>query len=106
LRFFPYGFLAGALRDAERRGQPGTVYIHPWELDPFIPDLPMSRIARFRTFGGAKNVWPRVSRLMSDFRFRTIHDTVRELHVRQENASRMVADREDPDSLTCRQSQQ
>lgn len=79
LRFFPYALMRAALRDSERRAQPGTVYIHPWELDLFVPELPMSAVARVRTFGGVKKVWPRVLELLKEFRFRTIGDTVREM---------------------------
>jgi polysaccharide deacetylase family protein (PEP-CTERM system associated) len=83
LRFFPYALLETALRDSERREQPGTIYIHPWEMDEYVPDLPMSAVARLRTFGGSQKVWPRVTRLMNQFRFRPIGETVQEM-----NASR------------------
>jgi polysaccharide deacetylase family protein (PEP-CTERM system associated) len=79
LRFFPFGLLASALRDAEERGQPGTFYIHPWELDDFVPDLPMSAVARLRTFGGLHRTWPRIRRLADAFRFQRMDETVKSM---------------------------
>lgn len=75
-RFLPYGLLATALRDAERRGQPGTFYVHPWELDDFLPDLPMSRLTRVRTFAGRHGTWPRLTRLLREFRFQRMDRTL------------------------------
>ena len=79
MRFFPLALVRAALKDSTRRAQPGTLYIHPWELDQFIPDVPMSRLARLRTFGGSRKVWPRIMKLLKEFQFRAMRDTFREM---------------------------
>jgi polysaccharide deacetylase family protein (PEP-CTERM system associated) len=79
LRFLPFGLLRAAFRDAQRRGQAATFYVHPWELDDFVPDLPMTAWARTRTFGGTHRVWPRISRLLDEFRFRRIDEALRDV---------------------------
>jgi polysaccharide deacetylase family protein (PEP-CTERM system associated) len=34
LRYFPYGMIEGAVRQANRRGDPAVMYVHPYEFDP------------------------------------------------------------------------
>jgi polysaccharide deacetylase family protein (PEP-CTERM system associated) len=69
LRFFPLGLIRGAFHQAERRGCSATFYIHPWELDEHVPDVPMSWIARTRTFSSLGDTWSRVRALLEEFRF-------------------------------------
>lgn len=75
-RLFPYGFVRSAFTACDRRGVPGTFYIHPWELDPDQPRMPVGWATRIRHYGGMKRTMPRLERLMSDFRFTTIAQTV------------------------------
>jgi polysaccharide deacetylase family protein (PEP-CTERM system associated) len=81
LRLLPFGLVAGALRQAERRGRPATFYIHPWELDPAQPRVAVPLATRIRHYGGLGRTTRRIERLLSAFRFRPIADTVREDHV-------------------------
>jgi polysaccharide deacetylase family protein (PEP-CTERM system associated) len=69
LRFFPLAFIRGALRQAQQRGRSATFYIHPWELDDHVPDLPMTWVARTRTFASLGDTWTRVRALLDEFRF-------------------------------------
>lgn len=48
LRLLPVALVDLALGRAEKKRQPGMVYLHPWELDPGQPLLPMSRLNRWR----------------------------------------------------------
>jgi polysaccharide deacetylase family protein (PEP-CTERM system associated) len=48
LRFFPIRLLGRGLSVARRAGKVAVVYLHPWELDPHQPILPMGRFARWR----------------------------------------------------------
>jgi len=75
-RFFPYALLRSALRQAEERGQPGTFYIHPWEFDPTLPVMGVGHLTRLRMTGGTRETWGRVARLLSEFRFITMEETV------------------------------
>lgn len=78
-RLFPYALVQTALRDAACRGQAGTFYIHPWEWDPEQPRLEVSALTRVRHYGGIGRTWSRLERLLSEFRFTTVADTVRAL---------------------------
>ena len=48
LRLLPVGLVNRGLNTAKRLGRTGVIYLHPWELDPDQPILPMSRLSRWR----------------------------------------------------------
>jgi len=73
-RLFPYALVQAALRQCERRGVPGTFYIHPWEIDPDQPRLAVSPLTRVRHYGGLRRTASRLGRLLSEFRFTSIRD--------------------------------
>jgi polysaccharide deacetylase family protein (PEP-CTERM system associated) len=75
-RLLPYGVVRAALRQCERRGAPGTFYIHPWEIDPAQPRLDVSWLTRVRHYGGLRRTLPRLTRLLTEFRFAPIRETV------------------------------
>jgi len=79
LRFFPATLLGSALRSAEARGAPGTVYVHPWELDEDMPPFKAPWITRLRMRGGIKSLGRKLASLTSTFRFRTMGETAREM---------------------------
>jgi hypothetical protein len=47
-------------------------YIHPWEVDPGQPRLPVSLLSRIRHYTGLEKTLPRLERLLSDFRFTSV----------------------------------
>src|SRR5882672_8239753 len=51
-RLLPPALTHCALRSCERRGVPGTFYIHPWEIDPAQPRMPVPWLTRLRHYGG------------------------------------------------------
>jgi hypothetical protein len=51
---------------------PATFYIHPWEVDPGQPRLPVPMLTRLRHYGGLRRTGPRLERLLSEFRFGSI----------------------------------
>ena len=71
-RLLPYALVRAALRDAERRGVPGTFYLHPWEYDPDQPRFAVKPLTRIRHYGGLSRTWSRLERLLSEFRFTSI----------------------------------
>lgn len=75
-RHLPYALVESALLSAERRGAPGTFYIHPWEVDPDQPRLRTSFLTRMRHYGGLTRTVPRLERLLSGFRFQPIAATL------------------------------
>lgn len=71
-RHLPYSFVRAALKGAERRGVPGTFYIHPWELDPAQPRITVPFKTGLRHYGGLQRTLPRLRRLLTEFRFQPI----------------------------------
>ncbi len=74
LRLFPRRLCGRALRRAVRAGVPGMVYLHPWEIDPDQPHLPMSRASRFRHRVGLRRTESKLRWLLSRFRFTGVRD--------------------------------
>ena len=80
LRLLPFQLVTGALRQAEKRAVPGTLYIHPWDIDPELKPLTgLPPLLRLRLFGGAKRARRRLARLIRAFPSRAIEDTLQEL---------------------------
>jgi polysaccharide deacetylase family protein (PEP-CTERM system associated) len=75
-RLLPYGVVRAAFRQCERRGVRGTFYIHPWELDPAQPRLDVSWLTQVRHYGGLRGTERRLERLLAEFRFTAVRDTV------------------------------
>lgn len=81
-RLFPLGFMrAGLERLADVANAVGMLYFHPWEFDPDQPQLPLGRVARFRTYVGIAKSEARLGRLLGAYRrrFRRAVDVANEL---------------------------
>lgn len=72
LRQFPLGLMRRALRQHEALGIPAMCYIHPWELDPGQPRLPVSWLTRVRHYRNLDVVEQRLDALMREFRFTSV----------------------------------
>jgi polysaccharide deacetylase family protein (PEP-CTERM system associated) len=69
-RLFPYGLTRRAItRINARDGRPAMVYLHPWEIDPDQPRLPVGPLTRFRHLVNVGKTEARLTRLLSDFSF-------------------------------------
>ena len=69
LRLFPPALLRAAFRDCERRGESGTLYVHPWELDPDQPRFDVPWWTKIRHYGGLARAEERLERLLNEFQF-------------------------------------
>jgi polysaccharide deacetylase family protein (PEP-CTERM system associated) len=67
LRQLPLALIRAAIRQHERRGIPAMLYIHPWELDPDQPRLPVGPIARLRHYRGLERTADRLRALLAEF---------------------------------------
>ena len=78
-RLFPLAVMRAGLRQAARAAGPqvGMLYFHPWEFDPDQPQLPLKRLARWRTYVGVRRTTARLARLLAGFPFRRAIDVVR-----------------------------
>ena len=68
-RIFPYVVTRAAFRAINREQRPAVFYIHPWELDPGHPRIPLPRriaVTHYFNLGATEG---RLRRLLRDFRF-------------------------------------
>ncbi len=68
LRFFPYSLIHRKARQVLRTGQPLVFYVHPREIDPAHPRLPMNVYRRFKSYFNLKSTWPKILRILDEFR--------------------------------------
>ena len=73
--------MRAGLRQAARAAAPrvGMLYFHPWEFDAEQPRLPLSRLARWRTYVGVARTTGRLARLLAEFPFRRAVDVARQI---------------------------
>jgi hypothetical protein len=61
---------------ANKAGEAVVFYIHPWEVDPGQPRLPVGRLTRWRHYNGIDKTLDRLERLFNDFAFDTVASTL------------------------------
>jgi len=69
LRLFPLALIRAGLRQKERRGVPGCLYLHPWEVDPEQPRQRLGGLRGFRHYVNLKRTLGKLDRLLQQFRF-------------------------------------
>jgi polysaccharide deacetylase family protein (PEP-CTERM system associated) len=77
LRQFPLGVIRRAFRQWESRGVPAMFYIHPWEYDVDQPRLPVGALTAFRHYRNLDRTWPRLERMLREFRFTSVAEQFR-----------------------------
>jgi polysaccharide deacetylase family protein (PEP-CTERM system associated) len=74
-RLLPFPLIRLGMRRVNlREEQPVMFYLHPWEMDPGQPRVPMSWRHRFRHYVGVEKEADKLARLMALFRFGTVRD--------------------------------
>jgi polysaccharide deacetylase family protein (PEP-CTERM system associated) len=77
LRMLPYRYTAAGIRTLNHvDGMPANVYIHPWEMDREQPRIAQGTISRLRTYLGLAAFERKVDRLLSEFEFGPLGETV------------------------------
>ncbi len=71
-RLLPYAITKWGIARVNAEGAPVVCYIHPWEVDPDQPRLPVSRLTSIRHYGNVGDTMPRLDRLIGDFAFDTV----------------------------------
>lgn len=82
LRFFPYALIRDRVRAVQQEGRNVVFYLHPREIDPGQPRLPMSAKRRFMTYVGLRTTEPKMRRLFDEFRFTTFAELLEPLDLR------------------------
>lgn len=85
-RILPLALVRRGLRQAAERSAPGMFYIHPWELDDWLPELDAPRLQMVRTFYGRKRAWRRLERLFDESSYSSIGDTLDGMIARRRGA--------------------
>jgi polysaccharide deacetylase family protein (PEP-CTERM system associated) len=76
-RLLPYWWTKqGIARVNVTEGRPAVFYLHPWEVDPAQPRLRASLLSRFRHYRNLGETERRLRRLLVDFRFGPIAETI------------------------------
>lgn len=77
LRLLPYQYIHHGLTVWEKEMHtPATLYLHPWEIDPYQPYIPLSFRSNIRQTWGTTLMEEKLQRLLTQFRFAP----VREVH--------------------------
>lgn len=76
-RLLPYAVTARAIARVNREGEPAVLYLHPWEFDPAQPVVPGAGLLnRFRHRVNLARTGDRLRRLLGDFAFGPVRDTI------------------------------
>ncbi len=71
-RFFPYWLISRTMQQYATAGWPAVLFVHPRELDPQGPRLPLGLLREFVTYGTRSSSADRLNRLMQRFSFTTM----------------------------------
>ncbi len=76
-RLLPYAWTRwGIARRNRVEQQPAIFYLHPWEIDPGQPRIPVPTASRLRHYTNLHKTEQRLRRLMKDFRFSTVDQVI------------------------------
>ncbi|HEV8549225.1 MAG TPA: DUF3473 domain-containing protein, partial [Polyangiaceae bacterium] len=74
LRLFPYPLVKRMSRAVLGEGRPVIFYVHPREIDPDHPRLPMRASRRFKTYVNLGTTERKIKKILADFPVTTFHD--------------------------------
>jgi peptidoglycan-N-acetylglucosamine deacetylase len=77
LRFLRQSLLVNSVTKMNSKGWPATIYIHPWELDSYVPNESFNPVIKFITFYNHAKTGTYLETLLKTFRFVSIRDYVR-----------------------------
>ncbi len=69
LRLLPTWFLKRGLAQHQKLGVPGCVYLHPWEVDPEQPRVPLGGMRGFRHYVNLSKTMRKLDHLLERYRF-------------------------------------
>jgi polysaccharide deacetylase family protein (PEP-CTERM system associated) len=70
LRLLPYAVVRAAFRNVNgRERKPVVLYVHPWEIDPGQPRIPIGGLSAFRHYVNLAGTERKLRRLLGEFPF-------------------------------------
>lgn len=75
-RIYPYAITSRNIRVLNEEGLPANFYIHPWELDPDHPRIPLPKRITLTHYFRLGSTVPRLKRLLGEFRFGTMEEVI------------------------------
>jgi polysaccharide deacetylase family protein (PEP-CTERM system associated) len=78
LRLFPLWLTKAATRRVMNEGRPVIFYVHPREIDPNHPRLPMSRMRAFKSYVNLESTLPKLERILKEFPVTTFRQYLEE----------------------------
>jgi polysaccharide deacetylase family protein (PEP-CTERM system associated) len=80
LRLLPYAYMKAGLKSInQKEGRPFTVYMHPWEMDPYQAPMNLKWKSHIRQTWGVKSMDGKLDNLLTAFRFAPIWDVYSQL---------------------------
>jgi len=76
LRLFPYWLIHKKAQEVLAEDRPVVFYIHPREIDPAHPRLPMSASRRFRSYVNLQGTEAKIRRILRDFPVTTFQNAI------------------------------
>jgi polysaccharide deacetylase family protein (PEP-CTERM system associated) len=75
-RIYPYRVTHRAIHAINATGRPAAFYLHPWELDPHHPRIPLPRRIAATHYFNLAATEGRLRRLLRDFAFAPMHEVL------------------------------
>ena len=79
-RIIPVRLTSRAISSSAKKGEPAMLYLHPWELDPNQPVMPMTALNRFRHRVGLAGCEAKLRFLLEKFEFTSVSKLLAELN--------------------------
>jgi polysaccharide deacetylase family protein (PEP-CTERM system associated) len=74
LRLSPYFLIKKMAEQVIQQHRPVIFYIHPREIDPYHPRMPMSPIRRFKSYVNLHTTQSKIEKILNDFSITTFSD--------------------------------
>jgi hypothetical protein len=75
-RLFPLALIRATIEGCQRAQAPAVLYLHPREVDPEGPRVPLSYLKRFAAYGTRTDATARMSALLECYSFMSLEDMV------------------------------
>lgn len=76
-RIYPYALTRAAFQAVNRAGRAAVFYLHPWELDPGHPRIPLPRRIAATHYANLGATVGRLERLLQDFPFAPMNEVLK-----------------------------